>query len=150
MKDGCEVVVFLDFDGVLHPRSAASSSEMFRGLGFLQDALTEIESVGIVVTSTWRQYPEDLSYAIAKFPVELSQKIVGTTPVLGDRNVREEEILQWLNSAKINPHRAVILDDEPSLFSQLIGQLFAIDGQTGLTEESVSGVRAAVIRCLDM
>ena len=140
-------VVFLDFDGVLHPKRAASSAEMFRGLRYLDDALCDVEDVGIVITSTWRNHPTDLAYATGMFPERLRRQILGTTPLLGGRRAREDEICKWLDSASVTRAKALILDDEPDLFELLRDQLLVVDGEVGLTVNDVSAVRSALIGC---
>jgi len=147
MTAGLQAVVFLDFDGVLHPRNAASSVEMFRGLLFLDEALGDSEDVGIVITSTWRHYPQDLAEAIGRFPARLSRQILGSTPVQGGKVAREDEISGWLNSASIAPAKALILDDEPELFKLLFDQLLVVDGAVGLTGKDVSAIRIALVGC---
>lgn len=45
--------LFLDFDGVLHPRSPSSSELMFAGVKYLETAITQEKDIGLVITSSW-------------------------------------------------------------------------------------------------
>lgn len=141
MSENREAVVFLDFDGVLHPRHPVSSAQMFAGLLHLDTALRDLARIGIVITSTWRNYPRDLAYALDRFPGHLRQRVLGSTPLLGGKGKREEEILGWLHGRKCERFRVLILDDEPELFENLRDCVLAINGEFGLTEADARCVR---------
>lgn len=149
MTPDVRVVVFLDFDGVLHPRKPASSTEMFRGLAHLDEALSDFEHVGVVISSSWRLYPRDLLYATGRFPENTRRRILGSTPVLGSKVERESEISSWLERASMASSMALIVDDEPELFERLLHRLYVVDGNVGLTTDDVCRIRGALIACLE-
>lgn len=135
------IVLFLDFDGVLHPRFPASGDEMFRALPLFNDALRGFYNLNIVISSSWRHDPRDLAWALKLFPPELSSRVLGTTPLMGGKTKREQEILAWLESAAEKPELVVVLDDEPDLFLELRSHVFAVDGTTGIVLETIAGFK---------
>lgn len=96
------VLIFLDFDGVLHPVCPrddlpASESQPFCYLPRLAQVLQDFPGIEIVITSTWRLH-RDLDQLREMFPVELRGKIVGATAELvADERFggRELEALAW-------------------------------------------------------
>ena len=98
------MILFLDFDGVLHPeydRQAAPADVAFCHLPRFEAVMRDHPEVEIVISSTWReQFPlDDLR---ARFSPDIAARIVGATPItpridgkyLPAR--REGEILDWL------------------------------------------------------
>src|SRR5271166_3585848 len=69
-------VLFLDFDGVLHPNGCAPA-DCFCLLPALADTITPFE-LDIVISSSWRhQY--SLRSIKKRFPAPLRKRVVGTT-----------------------------------------------------------------------
>jgi hypothetical protein len=136
------IILFLDFDGVLHPKSPAVGSEMFRALPILNAALEEFQGVRIVITSSWRHHPKDLAWALDLFPSELRQRLLGCTPKIGGKAEREREILTWLRDCTEECPAVAILDDEPELFSELRASIFSVNGTTGLVREDLCRLKA--------
>lgn len=111
------VLIFLDFDGVLHPVCPrddlpAAESQTFCYLPRLARVLHDFQGIEIVITSTWRLH-RDLDQLREMFPVELHGKIVGATAELvSDERFggRELEAIAWRDQ-----HRAgaqwIALDD---------------------------------------
>jgi hypothetical protein len=55
--DGRHVILFLDFDGVLHPRPvAARNCEVFCAIHRLEDVLRQVPDVEVVISSSWRHH----------------------------------------------------------------------------------------------
>ena len=92
----CEVILFLDFDGVTH-REAAPPRELFGRLPGIEDVLRRYPSVGIVISSTWRRAktPEEMA---SRFSTDIAARIVGQTPYLPEEMdfSRQVECVQWL------------------------------------------------------
>jgi hypothetical protein len=144
--NGSRIILFLDFDGVLHPRVPAAGSEMFRALPLLNEALEEFQNLRIVVTSSWRDHPKDLAWALGLFPSELRQRVLGCTPQIGGKGEREREILAWLRDCVEERPAVAVLDDEPELFSGLRTSLFSVSGTTGLVREDICRLRAWLLQ----
>lgn len=124
-------VLFLDFDGVLHPAPLASQDRHMQWLPSLRSVLQPRQDVGIVVHSTWR-------YMYT--PAELRELLVDAgAPFLGvvPRGPRYEAILWWLH---LNPtfRDYRIVDDDLSEFPQPAPtQLVICDESQGILTRGV-------------
>lgn len=113
-------VLFVDFDGVLHPTLVANKpradepvvvTTLFGWLPVLIRWLSAHDDVVVVVHSTWR-YTHDLD-ELRGVLGELGARVVGVTP----RGPRFDSILWWLDlNPGVESYR--ILDDDPSEFPQ--------------------------------
>ena len=142
-------ILFLDFDGVLHPEHCHASKH-FCCLPILEDALRHVPGCQVVITSTWRleQSIEDL---LQRFSPDIASMIDGVTPRYCElANVpntlvgyeREAECHAWLWANDI-PYRSwVALDDRSWLYRPFCKSLFLVDGRTGLTQATGSQLAA--------
>ena len=94
-------VLFLDFDGVLHPVGGTSEGRAFVHLARLQAFLREpaMQDVAVVVSSTWRLILEP-ARLIGLFAPDIRARVRGATPDLGDEpmeHARYREIRAWLD-----------------------------------------------------
>ncbi|MBO1011373.1 hypothetical protein IPV27_27365, partial [Acidovorax sp. SD340] len=138
-------ILFLDFDGVLHPEHCHASKH-FCCLPILEDALRHAPGCQVVITSTWRleQSFEDL---LQRFSPDIASMIDGVTPRYCElANVpntlvgyeREAECHAWLWANDI-PYRSwVALDDRSWLYRPFCKSLFLVDGRAGLTQATGS------------
>jgi len=113
-------VLFLDFDGVLHPSGGEASGARFSRRPLLEALLREPDlcHVEIVISSTWREaYP--LKQLIAVFSEDIRPRIIGVTPTLVDvalHHLRYREIKNWLAGHTEIVHWAALddaIDDFP-------------------------------------
>ncbi|MCU6434648.1 hypothetical protein LPB67_12790 [Undibacterium sp. Jales W-56] len=123
------VLLFLDFDGVLHPFAARNDkAQQFIYLASIEEILREFPEVNIVVTSDWR-----LRFSIDElrgfFASDIATRIIGVTPeiqlrettdILGSR-LREIEAFLLSYSSVVQSWLA--LDDDASLFSSDCSEL---------------------------
>lgn len=113
------MLIFLDFDGVLHPRSPGKN--LFCNLPRLEAVLREFDFVEVVITSTWR---EDMSREQLRelFSPDLRFRIIDVTPVVeiefpaGPHGTREQEIRLYLEQSGDKDRPWLALDDEYLLF----------------------------------
>jgi hypothetical protein len=93
-------LLFLDFDGVLHPASA-SSVNFFSQITLLADAMVG-RRCEIVISSSWRHHYK-LIEIVAMFPTLLQTRIMGTTgqPHIG-KWPRYNEILSYLRGIPVD------------------------------------------------
>lgn len=120
MQNKFTKIVFLDFDGVLHPYASGTFSKLLMFAAWLEAH----PHIGVVFSSTWRyEYP--LEELREFFPHQVRAQIVGVTPDLMVKQglilaapTRSEEIGSWLRE---NRHvtKWLALDDEPRLFTSL-------------------------------
>lgn len=121
-------LLFLDFDGVLHPLEAEVSSR-FCWLPVLADLLSPYPDVRIVVHSTWRYEYTDSELRVLLGP--LGPLYAGSAP----RAPREQAIEMVLQSNKVLHH--VVLDDDQREFSNFSVNLLLTDPQHGLSDAKV-------------
>lgn len=132
------MILFLDFDGVLHPFLARSSVDAFCYLPRLENVLREFPAVQIVIASTQRE-AVPLALLVQRFSPDITARIIGTTPVLeihdaGDvAGSRHREILAYLADSDAN---WLALDDDASLFPSDCTELVLCDDGFKYVEES--------------
>lgn len=136
------MILFLDFDGVLHP-AGCSVDRLFCRLECLEDWLRSRPEVSVVISSSWREV-HPLEEMRQYFSLDLQCRVVGKTPVLDGGVSREAEILAWLAASSAPAQPWVALDDMPALFSPGLRQLMAVDGATGLTKSNLALVDALI------
>lgn len=127
-------ILFLDFDGVLHPDGIG----LFSNLGLLEKYLQKMPGIEIVISSTWRE-DHALDELKNYFPESLRDKIIDVTPSLEDGydcGGRQREIHAFLESAGLNDENAswVALDDMPLFFDDGYPHLILTDSSQGFSE----------------
>jgi hypothetical protein len=127
-----KVVVFLDFDGVLHPDPPTSDAPLFCRAGLLQQFLLQHPGVAVVVSSTWRK-TRTLAQLQGLFP-DWSDRVVGVTSESIEANyARQFECEAWMRE-NVDPWTPwVALDDRPWNFRPFERRLVLVDRSTGLT-----------------
>ena len=127
------VLLFLDFDGVLHP-AGCDTSQYFCNREQLEIALREHPNVALVITSTWRHaYP--LAELKRQFSPDIAARIIGKTPtweVEDDEHIRYREILAFLENPKVTGLQWLALDDSSFEFPPDCAQLVLCDPARGL------------------
>lgn len=143
------MILFLDFDGVLHPR--APGKRLFSNLARLEAMLREFEFVEVVITSTWR---EDMPFDKLQelFSPDIRPRIIGATPVMeiefpaGPAGSRQEEILSFLEQGNHKNRSWLALDDEERLFRPDCPNLIKCQTQLGFEESAESLCKRAAAK----
>lgn len=150
-------VLFLDFDGVLHPDDA-DLDQVFCFLPDFCEVLRSVDPAGeipIVITSMWR-FDSTLAQLRSHFPVDVARQIVGVTADLMDRSEdsgawapaggasktgsRQREVLHWMR--RYAPAgQWLAIDDRSSYFALDCPNLFVVPGQHA---DEGGGITAAV------
>lgn len=133
-------VLFLDFDGVLHPEHCHESKH-FCCLPWLEGAVRRFPECKLVVTSTWRlQYP--LEQLRQRFSPDVAARIDGATPRFCELTdvpdtlvgyEREAECRAWLWAHQATHLPWLAVDDRSWLYRPFCRSLFLVDGKKGLT-----------------
>jgi hypothetical protein len=142
------MVLFIDFDGVLHPRPGPDrDSEPFCSLHLLEGVLRRAPDAEVVISSSWRER-HGIDEMREYFAEDLRERIVGFTPLFGrdfDATVsslrqfpRHAECVAWLSQNRSRETPWLALDDTPEEFAPDCTHLFAIDGDTGLTPSTAA------------
>ena len=140
------MILFLDFDGVLHPFLTRSGPDAFCYTPRLERVLREFPAVQIVIASTQRE-AVPLAFLVQRFSPDIAVRIVGATPILeihdaGDvAGSRHREILAYLRGSGAD---WLALDDDASLFPPGCAELVLCDD--GFREAEERALRVALSR----
>jgi len=151
------VVLFLDFDGVLHPAGgigleAGASRRRMGRLPLLEALLREsaLIRVGIVISSTWRVV-QTAAQLRSQFAPDMRERVIGCTPQLAQyatRHARQEEVEAWL-AAHPEVRAWVALDDEPRHYAQESHtHLVLTDSNTGFSVADAGVLRERLLLAL--
>lgn len=149
------MILFLDFDGVLHPLPDPQrpAQQLFNRLELLEQVLRDVPDVEVVISSSWREL-HPLEEIRTFFSQDLRHRIVDVTPVRIAESeapaevqefVRQCECLAWLRRSRRTQVRWLALDDVASLWAPGCENLLLVDGSTGLTPESVQLLRQRLL-----
>jgi hypothetical protein len=154
------VILFLDYDGVLHPDGVylehgrpvlRVEGKLFMWAGLLVDVLTSHPSVRIVLSTSWVR---ELRYSCARdyLPVVLRSRVIGATwhsAMAFDDELRPQEHETWWDQAtryqQIRRYvdRAgltdwIAMDDQPVGWDEAdLGHLIRTNGERGLSDPDV-------------
>ncbi|BCF89093.1 HAD domain-containing protein [Paraburkholderia largidicola] len=142
MRLSDRAIVFLDFDGVLHPVGVPALDEDFRLIEnpalfvwrpILERLLAPYPMVGIVVSSDWRRLFDDATLIRLLGP--LAARFVGVVESYGPS--RSEEILSEVKRRGLT--RWVALDDHPSVIAAQASdaRFIACEPATGVSSVEV-------------
>jgi hypothetical protein len=142
------VILFLDFDGVLHPEDSRDEP-LFCRLPLLEAWLRERPSVDVVISSTWREIP-GLEGLLGFFAPDIRRRVIGVTPVYHrmhaldwgqtsghpepPRHKRHVECLRWMHDSSKPTRVWAALDDDASLFDPSCRNLVMCDRRVGLSQ----------------
>jgi len=142
------VILFIDFDGVLHPEGEdyiLNGGAKFCFLPRLEALLREFPLVKIVISSSWREHL--LNKTLLKpFSSDIRTCIVGAIPPSGFglqppyRN-REKEILDWLQLHDAVDEPWVALDDAYWQFDHFKDHLVVCGSFTGFDDKASAELR---------
>lgn len=140
------MILFLDFDGVLHPDPCSDPARLFENAPRLARVLTGFPALGVVLSSSWRtRY--SLSALLEPLPEPLRQRVLGLTPHGGDLPAavsrapyrRQVECEHWLHCHGMAGGPWWALDDRPESFMPYCENLIECDRQRGF--DDVVGAR---------
>lgn len=141
-------ILFLDFDGVLHPVGCRASNH-FRSSHLLSETLRTYANVRIVVSSSWRRYHR--ISALRRLLGPLGWRVIGKTaavPLVSTLPQREAACRLWLHAYA--PACAwIALDDQPALFSLGCRNLYATNAHLGLCVDDCSLLRKELAKLTD-
>jgi len=164
------LVLFLDFDGVLHPQDCPAQ-EMFCFMGNFVDAMRIIDPehrMPIVISSMWR-HRVSVDGLRSRFPGDIASQIVGATPyktlaeveaitdwtiyggIESKKRHRQREVMQWMNEFAPDGDW-IAIDDRPQYFHRNEPRLFVVPGEglSGFTTEVatsfISRVRSSNVK----
>jgi hypothetical protein len=143
------MILFLDFDGVLHPEPCFDRANLFSCLPRLESVLTDFPDIQIVISSTWREN-RTLDVLRGFFSEPIQQRIVGATPGWRDHQgllevigyQRQTEIEAWLRSSSEPWMHWIAIDDKAYLFRPFLKNLIKTKSETGFDIKAERELRA--------
>lgn len=143
------MVLFLDFDGVLHPAVCYDRSRLFCRRPLLESVLRKCPSVEVVISSTWR-FDRTLADLRELFASDIQDRIVGMTgrwqeiqdEASSATYVRQAEVEHWMRASSRASKSWLALDDQPYLFRPFCENLIRTDPDVGLSEEGTAALLA--------
>ena len=147
------MILFLDFDGVLHPDPCTDAARLFEHAPRLAQALSGFLDVALVLSTAWRQ-TRPYDELLALLPPELRQRTIGTTPNFSDFAAlaalipyhRQAECTHWLRHNRLEGEAWLALDDRPAWFAPYCENLIACHPQSGFDAEASARLRSALER----
>lgn len=140
------MILFLDFDGVLH-KYGCKPSDLFARRPLLEAWLLQHPGVDVVVSSTWR-LTRSFDELRSLFSPALRPRIVGVTPKLAgdspERFAREAEVAMWLRGSDEPWQEWCALDDQAWLFRPFNDRVVLCDPAVGLTEAELDRLSALI------
>jgi hypothetical protein len=135
------LILFLDFDGVLHPDPCPSRRRLFEHANRLARVVEEYPEVAVVLSTSWR-INHSFVDLLLPLPRTLRSRVLGITPRFGDftpasRLVpyrRHAECEQWLRQHQLSDAPWLALDDRPGWFAPYCDNLIECDPTRGFDE----------------
>jgi len=128
-----EKLLFLDFDGVLHPSHLAGEAPFSRA-ALLEETLT-LFSPKIVISSSWR-FTHNIEKLQKTLPSFISGLIIGTTgSAVAGKHPRFTEIEHFLRS--YGPADWKALDDSYWEFPNPCARLIRCNPNTGINDKQI-------------
>jgi hypothetical protein len=147
------MILFIDFDGVLH-HNQAEAGEFFSCRPLLEGVLREFPDVDVVVSSSWRDM-HSLAELRAFFSEDLRSRIVDVTSSslrlakAPNGAQREMQCTDW-NRRKRCGSGWIALDDQAWRFNPASPNLLLTNGKTGITEADMQELRRRLRACLSV
>lgn len=150
------VIIFLDFDGVLHPEPCMDEALLFENAPRLADALAPYLRVFLVLSTAWR-HASNYEQLLAPLPPLLARRVIGVTPNFSDflpdptliPYRRQAECMRWMLQNRLQGQAWLALDDRPSEFVPYCENLIACHPQTGFDESASARLSSALARHFD-
>ena len=136
-------LLFLDFDGVLHPVHS-EPAEHFCLLENFESVMREFPAVRIVIASTWRQ-AYSLNQIRRMFSQDIAARIIGMTTDWEESDgeyVRFKEIREFLRNHSLTDAQWVAVDDSGFAFPGSCRNLVLCDARYGLDADAAEALRA--------
>jgi HAD domain in Swiss Army Knife RNA repair proteins len=149
------VIVFLDFDGVLHPDPCLDATRLFENAPRLEQTLSDFPHVQLVLSTAWRQ-TGTYEQLLVLLPEALRARVIGVTPNFNEFPAtaalvpyrRQAECMHWMRLNGMLDEAWLALDDRPSGFTPYSENLIACHPQSGFDVAVSARMRSALERHL--
>jgi hypothetical protein len=151
--DGGTMILFLDFDGVLHEDPCFDEARLFARAPDLVQALAPFPEVRIVLSTSWRSQ-RTVAELKQPLPEALNRRVIDATPLATSADTpaalrpfrRHAECATWLRAQGHEQTPWLALDDRPSLFAPHCEQLILCDSNIGFVDATARRLQAALLR----
>jgi hypothetical protein len=131
------MILFLDFDGVLHPDPPKISAPLWCRANLLIDWLDTRPDIEVVVSSSWR-LTRDLHKIQELVPSGLAAKLIDCTGLVQEELfARQLECEQWIKENRDPWINWVALDDRIWNFRPFEQRLVTCNRSTGIDENII-------------
>ena len=145
------MIIFLDFDGVLHPHDIENDEYTFSRVSFLWQILRSCPDADVVFSTSWRityKFEEMLSFVTYGGGEDLELRFIGATPSIVREKMsnktgaarREQECRLWLLGNGHQKTSWIAIDDNAVFFTDDCSALYLVDKEIGLTEADVTNL----------
>lgn len=146
------MILFLDFDGVMHPDPCPVKARLFEQVPHLTATLAAFPEVRIVLSTAWRNLVT-MDQARGCLGKQLAARICGSTPNFGTFSARPEltpyhrhaECIQWLQANVGRTVPWLALDDRASWFAPYCENLIACNPRVGFDAEIAGRLASALV-----
>lgn len=150
-KGATAQIIFLDFDGVMHPEFC-HESDHFVHLHTFEAVMRAAPHVELVISSTWR-HKRSLNELKALFSADVAARIIGATPQYAELEEvpdalvgyeREAECRNWLRQQGRATQGWLAVDDRSWNFRPFNPNVFLVDGEVGLDATAAAKLAARI------
>jgi len=146
------VILFLDFDGVLHPATATDDDAFCHSVLFWQ-LLREFPNIEVVFSTSWRgthQFEQLVELATRGGGEDLVSRFIGATPsvlqekgafISGPYHRRYNECRLWMIGNGLLGREWIALDDDSKSFPAGCLNLVLCNGEGGFSERELVAIR---------
>ncbi len=143
------MLLFLDFDGVLH----GLGEPPFVRLPRLESVLRDHPRVEVVLSTSWRE-TYSLEKLKALFSSDMRERVIGQTPVINDpytsadyrRHHRYREVVLYLEQEQMNKRPWLALEDDRRNFPENHPNVVWCSDTTGLDDAAEARLRELLAR----
>jgi hypothetical protein len=147
------VIVFLDFDGVLHPDPCRDAARLFENAPRLEQTLSDFPHVVLVLSTAWRQ-SGTYEQLLVLLPESLRARVIGVTPNFSEFPAtaalvpyrRQAECMHWMRLNGVQDEAWLALDDRASEFTPYCENLIACHPQSGFDAAISARMRSTLQR----
>lgn len=133
------MILFLDYDGVLHPDPCTEARRLFENAPRLAEVLADFPEVGVVLSTSWRHAHSE-EETLGGLPATLRERVLGKTPRYSDFVVarhpyhRHAECEQWLRDQGMTASPWWALDDRADWFAPYCENLLHCHAECGFDD----------------
>lgn len=145
--EAVKMIIFLDFDGVMHPYGC-HSSRLFCRRELFEKFLDNHPSIEVVISSAWRK-DETLQELTLNFSETARARFVGVTGADQSNSLgrRQRECIKWMLDNNRHCELWIALDDDTDNFRTppKNGSVIFIDPSEGITDRVIMEMEKLMI-----